>query len=327
MVHLSRNINKPMRILLVMVNVAVTLLVSGCGKAKTNLLVIDYPVTNATINSTVISVGTIEPKNRLELNPPINGRLDEILVHEGDKVAKGQVVAWLSSIDRAAVLDAASTLNKDEQDYWKSVYKPTPLISSIDGEVIVRSVEPGQSVSMSKPVIVISDRLIVRVRVDETDVGKIKVGMSTRIKLDAYPDINLTGRVDRISYESKLVSNVVVYEVDVEADTVPSVFRSGMSVEVTISYQAVKDVLVIPFDSVNFNGGTAFVTVKSGAAKEEEQREVTLGVTDNRNYEVIGGLKLGDVVVVRRKDASVFQADNSSGSNPFMPMQRRGRGK
>lgn len=284
---------------------------------------IEYPVTNSTIRCSVVSVGTVEPQNRLELTPPINGRIDQILVDEGAKVKKGQIVAWISSTDRAAVLDAASTLSQDEQDYWKSVYKPTPIIASIDGEVIVRSLEPGQSVTLSTPVIVISDRLIVEVRVDETDIGKIKTGMSAKIKLDAYPDVSVMGKVDRISYESKINNNVVVYEVEVLTDSMPEMFRSGMSTEVSIYYQDKTDILAVPFDAVNFEAGKAYVNLKSAGGSEPEKRVIKTGVTDNRHYEVISGLVQGDVIVVKRKGAAAFQADKDPSNNPFMPNMRR----
>ncbi len=324
---MNRKINKPVRFVPVIAAIVICVLSSGCSKEKTDLVVIEYAVTNATIKCSVVSVGTIEPQNRLELNPPINGRVDQILVEEGDKVKKGQIVAWLSSTDRAAVLDAASTLNKDEQDYWKSVYKATPIIASIDGEVIARRLEPGQTVTMSTPIIVISDRLIVRVRVDETDIGKVKLGMNASIKLDAYPDIKVKGKVDRISYESKLANNVVVYEVEVVVESAPDVFRSGMSVEVSIYHQDNKNVLAIPFDAVSFAGEKPFVLVKSDGKNEEKKLEIELGVNDSRNYEVTGGLKEGDVIVVRRKDVSVFQKDRSGANNPFMPMRKRKSGK
>ena len=327
MVHLNRKINKSLNILSAIASVAIAVAGQGCSKEKSNLVLIEYPVTNATIMCSVVSVGTIEPQNRLELNPPINGRIDQILVEEGDKVKKGQIVAWLSSTDRAAVLDAASTLSKDEQEYWKSVYKPTPIIASIDGEVIVRRLEPGQTVSMSTPVIVISDRLIVRVRVDETDIGKIKVGMQAKIRLDAYPDIHIRGKVDKISYESKITNNVVVYEVEVLTDSCPDVFRSGMSVDVSIFHKDLKDILAVPFDAVNFEGGRAYVNVKSAGKKEPEKREIVIGVTDNRNYEVVSGLADGEVVMVQRKAPSMFQAGSSEGSNPFMPARKRTQGK
>ncbi|MCD6413710.1 MAG: efflux RND transporter periplasmic adaptor subunit, partial [Elusimicrobia bacterium] len=57
------------------------------------------------ISLTVETNGTIEPRNRLEIKPPIAGRIDNISVAEGDNVKKGEIVAWMSSTERATLLD------------------------------------------------------------------------------------------------------------------------------------------------------------------------------------------------------------------------------
>jgi membrane fusion protein, macrolide-specific efflux system len=59
------------------------------------------------IQTTISTTGTVLPKNRLEVKPPVAGRVDSILVQEGDHVKSGQIVAWMSSTERAALLDAA----------------------------------------------------------------------------------------------------------------------------------------------------------------------------------------------------------------------------
>ena len=137
------------------------------------------------IRAVISTTGDVEPQNRLELKPPIGGRVEEILVHEGDRVKVGQILAWMSSTDRAALLDAARSQGPEALKYWSEVYKPTPLISPIDGDVIVRAVEPGQTVTATTAVLVLSDRLIVNAQVDETDVGKVKVGQKAIVSLDA----------------------------------------------------------------------------------------------------------------------------------------------
>ena len=148
----------------------------------------------------VSTTGVVEPQNRVEIKSPIAGRIEEILVEEGDKVKKGDVLCLMSSTERAALLDAAHLKGEEELKYWKEVYKPTPLIAPVDGEVIVRAVEPGQTVTVNDAILVLSDRLIVKAQVDETDIGKVKLGQKAVIALDAYPDIKVEGKVDHISY-------------------------------------------------------------------------------------------------------------------------------
>ena len=141
------------------------------------------------IKKTVSTTGTVLPRNRLELKPSAAGRIEKILVKEGDTVKTGQILALMSSTDRAALIDAARLQGADTLKYWEKAYKPISIVSPINGTVIVRSVEPGQTVTTSDDIIIISDRLIVKAQVDETDIGRVMIGQSADITLDSHPEI------------------------------------------------------------------------------------------------------------------------------------------
>src|SRR4051794_37657463 len=78
---------------------------------------------------TILSTGVVQPENRVDIKPPIAGRVEKVLVNEGDVVKKGQVIAWMSSTERAALLDAASARGEDELKQWEEMYKPTPILA------------------------------------------------------------------------------------------------------------------------------------------------------------------------------------------------------
>ena len=90
------------------------------------------------LRTTVESTGEIQPRNRLDVKPPIAGRLEALMVDDGDPVEKGQIIGWVSSTERATLLDAALATSQEELEYWEQLYKPTPLISPIKGAVIAR---------------------------------------------------------------------------------------------------------------------------------------------------------------------------------------------
>lgn len=71
-------------------------------------------VTRDTLQSSILTTGDVRPRNRLLIKPPIAGRAESILVREGDAVKKGQILAWMSSTERAALLDAARAKGSDE---------------------------------------------------------------------------------------------------------------------------------------------------------------------------------------------------------------------
>lgn len=281
----------------------------------------DIAVTNGSVNVTVRTTANVEPQNRLEVKPPTAGRIEELLVKEGDKVKSGQIIGWISSTERAALLDAAMAHGAKELAYWKEVYKPAALTAPIDGEVIVRDFEPGQSITVASAVIVLSDRLIVKAQVDETDIGKVKVGQDVEITLDAYPDVKTMGKIDHISYESKLVNNVTIYAVEILPEKVPDVFRSGMSATVTITCSTRADVPVIAGEAVSTDKDGTYVMMRHAPGEKTERRKVVVGVADEKGYEIKEGLKVGDVVVVTKKRYQLPSKDG--GANPFMPFAKK----
>jgi macrolide-specific efflux system membrane fusion protein len=266
---------------------------------------------------TVSTVGTVKPQNRLEIKPPINGRIEEILVDEGQAVKSGEVLALMSSTDRATLIDAARLKGDAEHKYWLNAYKETPLIAPIDGTVIVRSVEPGQTVGTSDAVLVLSDRLIVEADVDETDIGGIKVGQRAEISLDAYPEIKIGAVVDHKDYESQVVNNVTIYKVDILPDETPDVFRSGMSANLSIAVEESKDALVVPSGAVQHEGDRAFVMASGPSDSSMKRVEVETGIEDEGQVEIVSGLSEADTVYVQKRSFSVPKRKN--GSTPFMP--------
>lgn len=277
------------------------------------------------IQTLITSTATVQPQNRLEIKPPINGRINEILVKEGEMVKAGQTLVWMSSTERAALLDAARARGPEAMAYWQDVYKATPLISPIDAEVIVSQDEPGQIVSSSDAVVVLSDRLIVQAQVDETDIGGVRVGQEVMISLDAYPQIKVKGRVDHVYYESKVVNNVTIYQVDIVPETVPGVFRSGMTATVQIAEKTKEMVLTIPLEAVKKGADGSYVLVRQGRGKKTVRKRMEPGLADEKNVEVVSGLSPEDrVVIISEKYKPA--GDAKGGTNPLMPFRRRPAG-
>jgi len=274
------------------------------------------------IRTFISCTGTILPKNRLEIKSPVNGRIERILVQEGNKVKAGQILAWMSSTERAALLDAARGKGEETLQYWEETYKPIPLSAPIDGEVIVATTQPGQTVTTADAVLVLSDHLITRAQVDETDIGRIKLNQQAVISLDAYPQIKVKARVDHISYESKIVNNVTIYEVDILPESVSEVFRSGMSASVDIIETSKENILLIPLAAVNQDKQDSFVLLKQGIGKKPVERKVELGVSDENNVEVISGLTPEDKIIVKTQKYSLPKKEGP-GSSPLTSFGRR----
>ena len=290
-------------------------------KANDNNLIKDISPKYGSIQQIVSTTGTVLPKNRLEIKPPVNGRIDSILVKEGDTVKPGQIIAWMSSTERAALIDASGHESEEKLKYWQEVYKPVALMSPIDAEVIVATTQPGQTVTANDAVIVLSDQLIVRAQVDETDIGKIKTGQNAIVSMDAFPDTKIKAVVDHIYYESKTVNNVTIYEVDLIPEKNATFMRSGMNATVDFEVNSKDKVLLVPEEAVQSEKDGKFVLVREYSDKEPEKRKVETGISDEKNVEIISGLDINEKVIIKSKKYVLPKTD--TGTNPFMPSRRK----
>jgi macrolide-specific efflux system membrane fusion protein len=276
-------------------------------------------VSRGDLSVTVTATGTVKPYNRVEIKAPIPGRIEEVLVREGEEVKRGQVLARMSSVERAALLDAARSQGDAAVKRWEEAYKVAPLLAPLDGMIIVRSVEPGQTVTTADPVVVLSDRLIVEALVDETDLAMIKLGQRVEIRLDAYPQDVFLGKVDHITFESKLENNVNVYAIDILPERVPGSFRSGMTTNVTFVVKEEKNILQVPSEAVvegskdRRSPSPGFAVYRKTFSGGLELVPVKVGDSDGRMSSIVEGLKEGmEIAIVRKKE-------KQKSANPFRP--------
>lgn len=277
------------------------------------------------LSVTISSTGEVKPQNRIEIKPSIAGRIEEVLVREGQTVKQGQILAWMSSSDRAALLDVARSQGPEAVQRWEDAYKRAPLVAPLDGTVILRAVEPGQTVTASEAVIVLADRLIVEALVDETDLALVKLEQPVEVRLDAYPGERTPAKVDHVAFESRIVNNVSMYPVDILPEKVPEHFRSGMTATLTFIVLEKKDVLLIPSEAVSeWKGETAgasqegvFAVYRSRFGGAIAPVRVRLGETDGRSTEVLEGLQEGDEVLIVRRRATEKK------TNPLSPNRSR----
>ncbi len=268
-------------------------------------------VARGSIEENVEATGSIVPLARVEVKSPVSGRVEKLLVDEGDRVQPGQIIAWMSSSDRAAILDAARAQGPEALKRWEDAYKATPIVASLPGVIILRNVVQGQTIDPSVVMFAMSDTLISLAQVDESDIGRIRMGMPARITLDSYPDKHVMGKVFDILFEGKNVSNVIQYGVKIKVDRVPDYFRSQMTANVSFIIRKKDDALLLPAGAVRDGDGGKRVLVPAGQGKTAS-REVKLGIQTDQTVEVVDGLAEGDAVVVKTVRYTPQQAPQSS---------------
>jgi len=204
-----------------------------------------------------------------------------------------------------AELDLARAQLAQMQDNYDNTFVHSP----VDGVVVKRYMNPGESISyesLYQPIVSVSDTTHLRVRteIDETDIGKIEAGQPALIRCDAFRGQTFHGHVVRISGglgPKKIQTDNPTEKIDtdilesfVEVDP-GSPLRVGLRVDVYIELARKENVLVIPLHAVEFQEGVATVHVRTSTGVQP--RKVQLGAPDGLNIEVVEGLREGEELV------------------------------
>ncbi len=182
----------------------------------------------------------------------------------------------------------------------------TVILSPVSGQVLAVNKEVGEMAivgTINTPgsvIMVVADRssMLVRAQVDETEVVKIKPGQVAKIEVDAFPDTNFMGYVDRIAGAPQTSATATVqgvsYLVDVVFKDPPEDLLPGMSATCDITVAEAHDVPIVPIQALGRrNGRNIIFVIRDGVA---HQKEVKLGVMGERFVQIVSGVKPGDVI-------------------------------
>ena len=216
------------------------------------------------------------------------------------------------------------------------------ITSPIDGVVLSKSVEEGQTVaaSFNTPELfkIAQDLTDMRViaDIDEADIGGVKEGQRVSFTVDAFPDDHFEGRVTQVRQQATTESNVVTYEVVISAPNEDLKLMPGLTASVTIYTMEKNDVLVVPSKALRFMPNQAFLEKDQTIADVEadhklwtmegntfKAHKVEIGTSNGVLTEITGGVAAGTVVL---SDFNVSSAGDGEqleqASNPFMPRPR-----
>ena len=199
-----------------------------------------------------------------ELDKLSNHRLPAKSDMDSAKAAYDRATANLASA-QASVAQAQATLSSDKINLEKANIR-----SPIDGIVLSRSIDPGQTVaaSLSAPTLfeIAEDlaKMELQVDVDEADVGQVKEGQDATFTVDAYPGRTYPAKVTRVSFGATTTDNVVTYQTTLTVDNSDLSLRPGMTASATISTQTRNNVLLVPAAALRFSPPAAQAASSSG---------------------------------------------------------------
>lgn len=208
------------------------------------------------------------------------------------------------------------------------------ITSPIDGVVLSKSVEEGQTVaaSFSTPELFTIAQDLTNMQVvadvDEADIGDVKEGERVTFTVDAYPDDTFEGEVKQVRQEATTTNNVVTYEVVISAPNADLKLKPGLTANVTIYTAERKGVLSVPSKALRFIpqketvGKMKIVDVANAKNKvwtiegnSIVAHKVNIGMTDGTNTQIVGGIAEGTKVITGL---------NVTGGEEKMPMEAQG---
>jgi RND family efflux transporter MFP subunit len=175
------------------------------------------------------------------------------------------------------------------------------IVAPFDGVVAGITITEGKEIStatLATPAISLVDTSEIEMRgfIDEIDVAMVKVGQAANITLDALPDEEVKGSVVFISPVGTILAGVVSYETTITLENPVAGFKDGMSATAEVIIERRDDVLSIPNRYIRGTVENPMVVVLVDG--QQEQKEITLGLSNGINTEVLSGLQEGEKVIL-----------------------------
>lgn len=287
------------------------------NQAKANLLSAKANLEKAEV--TLIDAKRTMDRNKELLSKNLIARSDLDSAETNYETAKAQMNVSKSQI---AQTEAALSLAETNLYYTK-------IVSPVDGIVVSRNVDVGQTVAASfqTPTLfsIAQDltKMQIDTNVDESDIGKVKAGQDVEFTVDAYPDFTFKGKVWQVRNAPITVQNVVTYDVVVKVDNPELKLKPGMTANVSIIISIKKDVLKIPNAALRFklaeNGKTVVQQKGAGIWILEEGKPkripISTGISDGNYTELVSGeIKEGQELIVE----SLTKAKATTTTGPRM---------
>lgn len=211
-----------------------------------------------------------------------------------------------SNIDQAK----ARIKNLEVNLTYTRIYSPiNGIVSQVatqEGETVVAGLSAPNLITLIDP-----NLLEIWIYVDETDIGKVKVGLPIEYKVDTYRDKVFQGTISAIYPQPEIKDNIVYYLATVKIKPEDAKFlRPEMTTHVKIFSETKKNVLLVPNSAVKFEKGEYIVLAPKG--KEMSSIPVKVGIRDEKMTEIISGLKENDTIFIEKKPLPQIPSNSQS---------------
>jgi HlyD family secretion protein len=208
----------------------------------------------AKVDDAKVTVTETEAEYKRMLDARQRSKVQIVSQHDLDtaKAAYDRAVVAVTTAE-AAVTQAEANLKIDETNVNYAVIK-----APVEGIVLSRSVEPGQTIAASFQVTTMFEiaqdlrKMVLQVNIDEADVGKVKVGQNVFFTVDAYPGRQFPGTITTVRYNSTTTNNVVTYLAEISVSNDELLLRPGMTATANITVQSIRNALLVSNHALRF---------------------------------------------------------------------------
>ncbi len=259
---------------------------------------------------------------------------------------KGLVSADEYETAKLSYLKAKEQVNTSRESVQKAQTNLgyATITSPIDGVVLSKAVEEGQTVaaSFNTPELftIAQDLTDMRViaDIDEADIGGVKEGQRVTFTVDAFPEDHFEGKVTQVRQQATTESNVVTYEVVISAPNNDLKLKPGLTANVTIYTLEKNDVLAVPSKALRFIPNEALLTEQQSVEDCEglfkvwtlegdvfKAHSVEVGTNNGILTEIVSGVAEGTEILVDFSLSGGEMGADQQTTNPFMPRPRNNR--
>jgi len=256
---------------------------SACGQrpkgTPEKIAVNAVKASRQTLKDFLVYLGDIKAEDEAEIFPKVSGKILERLAQEGDRVEKGDVLAYI---------------DRDEVGFE---FEKSPVESPLDGLVGRVYVDVGATVSPQTPIGLVVKMSAVKVRIDaaERDLPKIRRGQPAQVKVDAYPGRIFKGRVESVSPVVDRTSRTALVEIKIPNKDLS--IKPGMFARIKILVNEKQDVLTVPRDAIVMQDSARYIFVV-GDGDVVHRRKIEIGLHENNRFEIMSGITEGELVVM-----------------------------
>ncbi|MBQ3970829.1 MAG: efflux RND transporter periplasmic adaptor subunit [Selenomonadaceae bacterium] len=328
------------------------------------------------MKAVVSATGTITPVDSVEVSPKITARITSVLVKENDEVKAGQVVATLDGTDYEAKMNKAQyevtntrskynrisylysigAKSQEELEDAKFNYDTaqsnlvsaesdvnnTIITAPMDGVVVgipqtvgSMAVQGNNSPTVIMRIADLSSKQILA-KVDETDIGSVKVGQEATFTVDSYSGKTFRARVSKISQtdtgntwninsssstsstSANSSASVIYYYVTLDVEDPENLLLPAMTARVDITTASRSEVLSVPLSTLKTDSNGSYVVLVQPDGTQEN-RYVETGIYDDEYVEILSGLEEGDMIsssYTAKKSSSSGSSKNDRGGPP-----------